>query len=164
MEPEDFDEADLFRAIARSGARALLIGRQAMVVYGLPMSTADYDFWIHIDDVELFNAALATIELTPTRSADEARRSGRYALEGHDKVDVVVSRSMPVPTGPLAFPEAWVRRVEVAYEDGTTIAVPSLEDLIKTKQVASRPRDLEDIERLRDLLRGRANREGRDAP
>lgn len=164
MEPDDFDEADLFRAIARSGARALLIGRQAMVVYGLPMNTADYDFWIHIDDVESFNAALATIGLEPTRSVEEARRAGRYALEGHDKVDVVVSRSMPVPSGALAFPEAWARRAEVAYEDGTTIAVPSLDDLIKTKQVASRPKDLEDIERLRDLLQSRENGEGGGAP
>lgn len=32
-------------------ARALLIGRGALVVLGLPPLTADNDFWLHIDDI-----------------------------------------------------------------------------------------------------------------
>jgi hypothetical protein len=40
----DFDEHAFFHGIAQSGARALLIGRRALVALGLPMLTADYDF------------------------------------------------------------------------------------------------------------------------
>jgi hypothetical protein len=35
-----------FRELHRSGARALLIGRRALVLLGLPVLTADYDFWL----------------------------------------------------------------------------------------------------------------------
>ena len=56
MRGSEFDEAAFFQAIARSGARALLIGRRALVALGLPVLTADYDFWIHIDDIRLLEA------------------------------------------------------------------------------------------------------------
>jgi hypothetical protein len=39
----DFDEHAFFQGIAQSGARALLIGRRALVALGLPVLTADYD-------------------------------------------------------------------------------------------------------------------------
>jgi hypothetical protein len=43
MEATAFDEEALFSAIARSGVRALLIGRRALVALGIPVLTADYD-------------------------------------------------------------------------------------------------------------------------
>jgi hypothetical protein len=46
----EFEEADFFRALSRSGARVLLIGRRALIALGLPVLTADYDLWVHIDD------------------------------------------------------------------------------------------------------------------
>lgn len=36
MEGSEFDEIEFFRAIEKSGTRALLIGRRALVVLGLP--------------------------------------------------------------------------------------------------------------------------------
>ena len=44
MEAADFDEIAFLRSIQASGARALLIGRRALVLLGLPVLTADYDF------------------------------------------------------------------------------------------------------------------------
>jgi hypothetical protein len=46
MEGTEFDEIEFFRRIGESGARALLIGRRALVALGLPVLTADYDFSI----------------------------------------------------------------------------------------------------------------------
>ncbi len=43
MQGSEFDEDEFFKAIAECGARALLIGRRALVAYGLPVPTADYD-------------------------------------------------------------------------------------------------------------------------
>jgi hypothetical protein len=80
MEGSVFDEVEFFRAIAGSGARALLIGRKALVVLGLPVLSADYDFWIHIEDAGAFNAALAGFGLRPSHSPDEARKRGRYHM------------------------------------------------------------------------------------
>lgn len=37
MQGSDFDEAGFFRSIAKSGSRALLIGRRALVALGIPV-------------------------------------------------------------------------------------------------------------------------------
>ncbi len=54
MQASEFEEAEFFRAIAASGVRALLIGRRALVALGIPVLTADYDFWLPtLDDLIL---------------------------------------------------------------------------------------------------------------
>ena len=42
MRGSEFDELQFFEAIQSSRARALLIGRRALVLIGLPVLTADY--------------------------------------------------------------------------------------------------------------------------
>jgi hypothetical protein len=148
----EFDEIRFFGAIAANGVRALLIGRRAMVALGLPVLTADYDFWIHIDDIVRFNEAVAALGLTPSRTAEEARARGRYALENDERVDVLVARHVPTVDGVrVAFDDLWPRRRTVEI-GGATVALPCLEDLITTKRFAARPKDLEDI-RLLEVLR-----------
>jgi hypothetical protein len=153
MQGTEFDEADFFRAIAASGARALLIGRRALVALGIPVLTADYDFWIHIDDIAAFNAAIETQGLHPSRTPEEARGRGRYVLENDERVDVLVARSVPTVDGVrVAFEEVWSRRRTLEVAAGVGVAVPELDDLILTKRFAGRPKDLEDI-RLLEALR-----------
>jgi hypothetical protein len=150
----DFDEAEFFRAIATSGARALLIGRRALVALGLPVLTADYDFWIHIDDIAAFNAAVEAQGLVASREPAEARGRGRYVLENDERVDVLVARSVPTVDGVrVAFEEVWARRRSLDVAPGVSLGVPALDDLILTKRFGGRPKDLEDI-RLLETLRG----------
>lgn len=151
MEPSRFDERAFFSAVHASGVRALLIGRRALVLLGLPLLTADYDYWIGFDDIERFNAVGAAFELHPTKSPADARRHGRYVLENDEHVDVLVARSVPTLDGTsVEFERLWVRRQAVAV--GTaSVCIPSLDDLILTKQVAARPKDLEDLRLLRIL-------------
>ena len=135
MHASDFDEAELFRAIAESGARALLIGRRALIALGLPLMTRDYDFWLPVEDAAAFNAALAPFELYPNRSPDEARAFGRYVLENDEKVDVLIARSISTIDGvAVVFAEVWARRRAVEIAPGVRAAVPSLDDLILTKR------------------------------
>ncbi len=153
MEGAAHDEGDIFRAVAGSGARALLIGRQALIALGLPVMTADIDFWIHIDDIEKLNAALRSIDQIPNRSPAEARAVGRYVSENGHRVDVMVARGKSLPDGTnLRFDDAWQRRQSVELF-GATIFVPSIDDLITTKRWASRARDLADIQWLEALKR-----------
>jgi hypothetical protein len=145
----EFDELGFFRAIHESGARALLIGRRALVLLGLPVLTADYDFWIAIDDIAAFNAAAATAALTPTVDVDTARRRGRYALENDEHVDVVVARSVPTVDGvEVVFDSIWARRQAIDIGSGVAAQVPAIDDLILTKRIANRPKDLEDVRLL----------------
>ena len=99
MRGTDFDEVAFFRAIQDSGARALLIGRRTLVLLGLPVLTADYDFWIAIEDIEAFNGAAVIADLQPMLTPEDARRRGRYVLENDEHVDVLVARSAPTVDG-----------------------------------------------------------------
>jgi hypothetical protein len=156
VEGTDFDEEAFFDAIQRSGARALLIGRQALIALGLPVMTSDYDFWIHIDDAALFNAATVPFGFAPNLPPDEARTRGRYVLENDERVDVLVSRARTTIDGvTLAFDDAWSRRVALEIAPGIHAALPSLDDLILTKRFAARAKDAEDVRLLEVLRRGR---------
>ncbi len=153
MRGSDFDELGFFRALSTGGARALLIGRRALVVLGLPVLTADYDFWLHFDDAERFNASVSAFDLVPTHSPAAARQRGRYALENDEHIDVILARSVPTVDGATAvFDDIWTRRQAISLAAGIDIVLPSLADLIVTKRFASRPKDLEDI-RLLEILR-----------
>lgn len=149
----EHDETDVFRAIGESGARALLIGRKAMIALGLPVGTFDTDLWIHIDDIEKLNAAMARIDHFPNRTPEEARARGRYVLENSEHIDVMVARaSTTKDETPLSFDEAWSRRQVIPFLD-THIDLPAIEDLILTKKWAMRAKDIGDIQLLEALRR-----------
>jgi hypothetical protein len=154
-----FDELAFFGAVARCGARALLIGRRALVALGLPVLTRDYDYWVHGDDVERFNEALAPFDLVPNHPPAAARARGRYVLENDERVDVLLASSVRAINGDdLAFADAWSRRRELWLDDDVRIWLPSLADLITTKRFGARPKDAEDI-RMLELLRDDAEAE-----
>jgi hypothetical protein len=147
-----FEEPAFFSAVARSGTRALLIGRRALIALGLPLLTRDYDFWIHGDDVAAFNAAASGFDLYPTHSPEDARARGRYVLENDEKVDVLVARVVfTVDRVRVTFDEVWTRRRIIEVTPGVEAAIPSLDDLILTKRFAARPKDAEDIRMLEAL-------------
>ena len=156
MQGSEFDEADFFRAIAASGARVMVIGRRAMIAWGLPVATSDYDLWVHIDDIEKLNLALAELDHHPNRNPAEARARGRYVLENDEHIDVMVARAHTTKDGePVPFDDLWQRRVDIPFEPGVTIPVPSVEDLIRTKRCAMRAKDVGDIQMLEALRRSR---------
>ena len=153
MQGTDFDELTFFHGIAQSGARALLIGRRALVALGLPMLTADYDFWVHPDDVARFNAAVAAVGLVANHTSEEVRKRGRYVLENDEHVDVLATRTVStVDSVVVAFEDLWSRRQTLRLDPETPITIPSLADLILTKRFAARPKDMEDIRLLQTLL------------
>lgn len=154
MEGSQFDEVEFFRAIERSGIRALLIGRRALVALGIPVLTADYDFWLDPDDIERLNEIALRFALHPTRLPEEARKVGRYVLENDEHLDVLVRRELETVDGTrLSIADLWNRRKTVVIGDGAALSLPSLDDLIATKRIASRPKDLEDIRLLEALRR-----------
>jgi hypothetical protein len=151
----DFDEEAFFSAIDASGAGALLIGRRALVALGLPVLTGDYHFWVHADDIEVFNEASGPFGLVPNQTPEGARRRGRYVLENDEHVDVLVAGTLSVPGGTaITIEEAWDARQRVAIGAAAAL-VPSVPDLIRLKRIGGRARDLEDIRWLEELERNR---------
>jgi len=153
MKSAEFDELAFFRALETNNVRALLIERRALVVLGLPVLTADYDLWLELDDIERLNTTAAAFDLVPTRTAEEARQRGRYVLENDEHIDVIVARAVPTVDGrDVAFRDLWARRQRLVLADSVTISLPTIDDLILTKQFSARPKDLEDI-RLLTILK-----------
>lgn len=151
MQGSEFDEDAFFAAIAR--VRALLIGRRALIALGVPVLTSDYDLWVHPDDIEALNAGLAPLDLFPNFPPEQARARGRYVLENDEHVDVLVARSSSTKDGEVVtFDDVWGRRQSLRYK-GASVAIPSVEDLIRTKKWSMRPRDVTDIELLEGLRR-----------
>jgi hypothetical protein len=129
-----------------------------LIALGLPVNTKDYDFWLHRDDAERLNAAVEPFGLVATRTPDDARQSGRYALENSEHVDVLIAREVSTVDGTMVwFDEVWARRQEVAIADDVAVAIPALDDLILTKRFGARPRDAEDI-RMLEVLKTRLPR------
>lgn len=155
MHASAFDEARFFAAIAASGARALLIGRRALIALGMPVLTRDYDFWIAADDAQVLNEALRPLDLYPNRPPDDARANGRYVLEGDEHVDVLVAKGVSTVDGVMVwFDDVWSRREMLEVAEGVRLAVPTIDDLIATKKFGARPRDADDVrwlERLKQL-------------
>ena len=151
MQSGEFHDADFFRVLTSSPARALLIGRRALIALGAPVMTVDYDLWVHIDDIEVLNASLAELEQFPDRTPAEARARGRYVIENGERVDVMIARSATDSSGTiLAFSDAWDRRQTLEIH-GYSVATPSIADLILTKRWGGRPKDVVDIQWLTEL-------------
>lgn len=55
----------------------------------------------------------------------------------------------------VPFDELWSRRISLPVE-GAEVAMPHLDDLIRTKRFGGRPKDAEDIRLLEALRRGGA--------
>ena len=156
MSAGEFSDDEFFRTLQDSHARALLIGRRALIALGAPVMTADYDLWIHRDDIEALNAAFEAVSHFANKAPDQARLLGRYVIENGERIDVMVARAASTPAGEsLAFADAWARRTRLEVFDGVFADLPCLDDLILTKRWGSRPRDLADIEWL-GLLKGRS--------
>jgi hypothetical protein len=154
MESHEFDEQSFFRAVSASTARVVLIGRRALIVLGIPVLTSDYDFWLHFEDVEKFNAALEPLDFQAAPTPAEARQRGRYVLENSEHVDVLIARSVPTVDGArVAFDDVWARREAIEVAPEVSIAVPCLDDLQATKRFGARPKDAEDLRLLQALAR-----------
>jgi hypothetical protein len=123
-----------------------------LVFLGLPVLTADYDFWLAVDDIATFNAIGELFDLHPTSAAEEARQRRRYVLENDERIDVLVARNAMTLHGiVVAFDALWERKREIALGE-VPVSLPSLDDLILTKQIKPRPKDLED-NRLLHILK-----------
>lgn len=154
MENDGLSDEEFFRVLQGSAARVLLIGRRALVLLGAPVLTADYDLWVHADDVEPLNSAFEAAGHYANRTPSEARRAGRYVIENGERIDVIVARGASTPEGgQLTFDGMWERRQAVALLPGLTVHLPSVDDLIATKRLGARPKDLVDIEWLEALRR-----------
>lgn len=126
-----------------------LFGAQAVQVWGLPRLSADVDVTIRLrsQDVGPFVAAMRDAGFTmrvpdPERFAAEMRVLPFLHEASRIPLDAILAGPGPE--------EEFLERAKVVSIEGVRVPVISPEDLVVTKVLAGRPKDLEDV---RGILR-----------
>jgi hypothetical protein len=94
---------------------------------------------------------MASIDHYPNREPAEARACGRYVFENDEHVGMIARAATTKRGAVLTFDEAWARHQTLAYGASVRIAVPTVADLILTKEWAMRTKDVIDIQLLEAL-------------
>jgi hypothetical protein len=148
----------LSEALSELGAQWYLCGAQAAVVWGRPRLTADIDVTVRLEpeDPERLVRTLETrgFALRVGDASDFVRRTRVFPF-------LHVASGMPVdivPAGP-GLEDLFLSRARPITMAGVVVPVISPEDLIATKILAGRPKDMEDVrgilrERVADLDMG----------
>lgn len=161
MPTEEFRPIHLLLGLGKSDIRWLMIGRRALIHYGAPMQTYDYDFWVDPDprNASRFLKVAEGLDLQPVDGSWEVRGRPLVTLCYREefKFDVFLVRTFKNLDGVVVgFDSAYRRRaVMEAKGDPLRIPVPSLEDLKLLKRMRDSEKDREDLRYL-DLLQKRA--------
>ena len=159
--PTDF--INLFSVLTASGARFVIVGGLATLMHGVDRTTADVDLIIDLAP-ESARAAIDALTragyrsmapVDPTRFADAATRAAWQRDHGMHVFSLwhAANRSPTVDLfleSPIPFDDLWRDAVDMSFR-GVTVKVASLAHLIRLKEIAGRPQDLADIERLREI-------------
>lgn len=158
------DPERLIKTLAKHGVRYVLIGAVAARLQGFPRLTADADITPARESDNIARLAAALRELDArvyTDSVPEGlafdcspamlSRSDMWRLvTSAGRLDVAFN-----PSGTGGYDD--LCRSAIAFDVfGVTVAAASLEDIIRSKEAAGRPQDLQDVIVLRQMLRQRS--------
>lgn len=160
---------ELFGALEENRVRYLVVGGVAVMLHGFVRATADLDLLVALDKDNL----RAFLDLMKQRGykprvpvpiedfADPKNRQSWIEEKGmrvfsliHSKkpqelIDIFVEEPMP-------FAEAYSRRKSIRV-GSTEVSVMNISDLIRLKQRAGRSQDLQDVQGLQDIEKGKSN-------
>jgi hypothetical protein len=172
MVSDDFDPKRVLRVLEKREVNYVLIGGIGNAFYGSPYPTFDIDIcpdpgW---DNLERLAAALLELgaqEWDPRKEAAVPRDWSAEMLAGDD-LWILVTDAGPLdlvflPGGTSGYGELVLNKV-IFDLDGQKIPVASLEDIIRSKEAAGRPKDVAHLPALRRLQELRDRQQGRSGP
>ncbi len=138
--------AKLANAFANAHIPYMVIGGQAVLLYGEPRLTKDIDITLGVG-LDQYSTITKVIESIPLHSliTDKQFTQDTMVLPCHEiatgiRVDLIFSFS--------PYEQEALKRINCVYIGETDVCFASLEDLIIHKIIAGRPRDLEDIQTM----------------
>lgn len=146
------DTESLLRSLNANAVDYVIIGALAFPVHGYSRSTLDIDIFIRPDarNAERVHKALREFGYDMTDVTPDDLLASKVLIRQY----VVEADIHPFVTG-TTFEEVWRHRVRDNYGQ-TPAGFAGLDDLIKMKEAANRPKDQEDLKYLRELRRRRA--------
>jgi hypothetical protein len=156
-----FEEALLL--LRDGGVRFVIVGGTAVILHGVPRTTADLDLVVDLEpsNLRLLVSAMTSlgyrprVPVDPNELADpeqrriwieeKAMRAFTFMLPGHPLSDIDILIDTPISYAELSS------RAERLDAEGLMLRIASVADLIAMKLVAGRDQDLADIDALRRL-------------
>jgi predicted nucleotidyltransferase len=141
------DIESLLRSLNEHSVEYVLIGASAFPVHGYARATLDVDIFIRPtpENAHRTHAALTAFGYDLSSVSEEELLTKKVLIRQY----LVEADIHPFARG-VTFDEVWKRRVEDRI-GATPVAFASLDDLIRMKEAAGRPKDLEDLRVLRKL-------------
>ena len=141
------DIESLLKSLNAHSVEYVVIGATAFPVHGYARATLDVDIFIRTtpENGQRTRAALGAFGYDLSSVTDEELLTRKLLIRQY----LVEADIHPFVRG-VTFDEVWARRVEDRIGQ-TPAAFASLDDLIRMKEAAGRPKDLEDLRVLRRL-------------
>ena len=145
----DQDLKDLLSALNAQDVKYLVVGGYAVSLHSEPRATKDLDVLVRSDEANselVFRALMAFgAPLAGYSSADFRDESAGFQIGLPPRRIDILQRIEGV-----SFDEAWDARVEAVIDNEVPAHFISREHLIRNKLAFGRPRDLLDVEALRE--------------
>lgn len=157
--PSPLDVEQLLRTLVRHDVRFVVIGGVAGVLHGSATLTKDLDVVYDRDRQNIRRLGTALAELEARRRdlprGVSAAVDAQAVLNGMNLLLVTRHGDLDLlgetPSDRLTYPELAPGSVRFEISDDLTIAVASLDDLIRMKRATGRPEDRIEVERLSAL-------------
>lgn len=159
-----FDPVHILRRLQAHRVRFVLVGGLAAKAHGSPTLTVDIDVCYARDRENLESLAAALDELGATlrgASSDLPFQPDRRTLERGDTFTFTTDHGdldiLGTPAGTAGFEDLVANAEEAVLGEDLVVRVVSLDDLIRMKRAAGRPKDrveLEILGAIRDELAG----------
>ena len=157
----------IFKALKDENVRYMVAGGLAVVAHGYLRFTADIDLILDMESKNL-QAAIGVFKEFGYRPrapvdiegfADPGKRNQwvrekRLTVFSLWSPDHIVTEIDLFIEEPIAFEEAYQRRMHFKIVEGVNASIISLDDLIILKKRAGRAQDLQDIEKLETIREG----------
>ncbi len=167
MSPLQADE--IFACLDRHGVRYVLIGALAAVLHGSPLATFDADICPASEEEDLQRLAEALEDLDARIRTPDAPQGVFFPREvaflARVEILNLVTRFGDLdlsfrPSGTSGFTDL-VQNATKMLIGGHPVVVASLEDIIRSKEAANRPKDQRSLPVLRRLLEEARKNRGR---
>lgn len=158
--------ASVVRELQHQQAEYALIGGAGGKLHGATRATRDLDLLVRgsLDNLQRVAQALSALDArsgrATARDADDLRTiNTRWDTRIGTRVDVLLEATGPDDDHPISYRdvEERVEDVVITTDVGEiTVTVASLDDIIKLKEWADRPKDRDALPELRELAQRRA--------
>lgn len=146
-----------FKKLSEFKVKYLLIGRQACILYGLPLYTFDYDIAVDSSAENLKKILKITelLELFPSKDKQKIldKKAPIFSLQDDIKIDIFCAkRYQTIDKKFIDFLDAFSRKkIKRDRKYGLVFYLPQIKDLIMFKKINPKEKDLEDIKALETI-------------